>query len=192
VQGRPEPPPPFKPERLYSNLRFNMTVSLDRFPGTERLLVGEFAGKVWLLPEDRDASEAQLFFDIEPILARLNRDNPEPVELESFYATAFDPDFEQNRWLYLFYIVRNKSRSPAQIPDGTRITRVKVSEGDNPVALPDTEEVLITWRQHPVWTRWLPLHLHRRWQLRLPAGYAAVRAGSVVALLEDSSHRSAR
>lgn len=147
VQGRPEPPPPFKPERLYSKLRFNMTVSLDRLPGTERLLVGEFAGKVYLLPKDRDAAEAHLFFDMSDILARLNRDNPEPVELESFYATAFDPDFETNRWMYLFYIVRNKSRTPAQIPDGTRITRVKISEGDLPVALPDTEEVLITWLQ---------------------------------------------
>lgn len=147
VRGRPEPPPPYKPERLYSKLRFNMTVSLDRLPGTERLLVGEFAGKVFLLPEDRDAEQAHLVFNINDILARLNRDNPEPVELESFYATAFDPDFETNRWMYLFYIVRNKSRTPAQIPDGTRITRVKLSDGELPVALPETEEVLITWLQ---------------------------------------------
>ncbi len=147
VQGRPEPPPPFKPERLYSKLRFNMTVSLDRLPGSERLLVGEFAGKVFLLPQDRDAEKAHLVFDINDILAQLNRDNPEPVELESFYATAFDPDFATNRWMYLFYIVRNKSRTPAQIPNGTRITRVKLSEDDLPVALPETEEVLITWLQ---------------------------------------------
>lgn len=147
VQGRPEPPPPYKPERLYSKLRFNMTVSLDRLPGTEQLLVGELAGKVYLLPKNRDADRAHLFLDIQDIIARINKDNPEPVELASYYATAFDPDFAKNRYCYLFYIVRNKSRMPAQIPDGTRITRVKVTEGELPVIIPESEELLITWLQ---------------------------------------------
>lgn len=147
VQGRPEPPPPYKPERLYSKLRFNMTTMIDRIPGTDRLIVGEFAGKIFLMPEDRDADKAELFLDVNDLVAQMNRDSKAPVELDSLYATAFDPDFAKNRFVYVFYIVRSKDRSVGQIPDGTRIVRLKVSDANPPKADPSSEEVIITWLQ---------------------------------------------
>ena len=45
-RGRPEPPPPFRPERLYSRLRFTTTTVLATEPGSDRMYVGEQSGKI--------------------------------------------------------------------------------------------------------------------------------------------------
>ena len=58
VRGRPEPPPPYRPERVYSKLRFKGTTLMDVVPGSGQLLVGEQGGKIFLLPKDRDAEKA--------------------------------------------------------------------------------------------------------------------------------------
>src|SRR2546423_10625773 len=45
--GRPEPPPPFRVERVYSRLRFDRTTVLATIPGTDQMVVGEQLGKAY-------------------------------------------------------------------------------------------------------------------------------------------------
>lgn len=149
VQGRPEPPPPLKPERLYSKLRFKTTTLIDRLPDTGQWLVGEMTGKIFLLPEDRDADQAQLFLDCQDLVEQLNQKSvyKTPVELEALYATTFDPQFEQNRYCYVCYVVRSKDRSLAQLEGGTRVSRFTVKPTSPAEIDLASEEEIITWLQ---------------------------------------------
>jgi putative heme-binding domain-containing protein len=147
-QGSPEPPPPYRIERLYPKLRFRSTTLIDRVPGTSQLLVGEMSGKIHLLPEDRNAAEAAVFLDCGELIERLNANNPSPVELDALYAMTFDPDFERNRYCYVCYVIRPRSSAAnQQMEEGSRVSRFRVSRTAPLTADVASEEVIITWLQ---------------------------------------------
>lgn len=145
-RGRPEPPPPFRPERLYSRLRFTTTTVLATEPGSDRMYVGEQSGKIYALPRDRDAAQASLFLDCQELVERLNRDRTEPLELEALYGMAFDPDFEKNRFCYVCYVVRRRGQT-TQFEDGTRVVRLKVTTAEPQRCDPTSEQLVIAWLQ---------------------------------------------
>ena len=47
VTGSPNPPPPFKVQRLFDPVRFDHPVDLAFMPGSNRLFVAEQSGKLW-------------------------------------------------------------------------------------------------------------------------------------------------
>lgn len=145
-RGRPEPPPPYRAERLYARLRFTATTVLTTAPGSDRMYVGEQGGKVYALPRDRDADKASLFLDCQQLVQRLNRNRSEPLELEALYGMAFDPDFERNRYCYVCYVVRRKGQT-SQFEEGTRVVRLRVPQEEPHRCDPESEQLLITWLQ---------------------------------------------
>lgn len=146
-RGRPEPPPPYKPVRIYPQVNFDRTTLITSAPGTDRLFVGERGGKIFTLPADRNATEATLFLDTAPLVAKLNAANPpKPLAFESCYSMTFDPDFEKNRYCYVMYVVKPADNA-GRIADGSRVSRFKVSDTDPPVADPASEELMISWLQ---------------------------------------------
>ncbi len=150
--GRPEPPPPYRAERLYSRLRFEHTTVLATVreapaERTDRLFVGEQFGKVFSLPRDHAAAKADLFLDCNRLVDRLNRDGKKPVALEALYGMTFDPNFAENRWCYVCYVVRDRERSSDQLAHGTRVSRLRVSKTDPPQCDVESEQLIISWLQ---------------------------------------------
>jgi putative heme-binding domain-containing protein len=146
-RGRPEPPPPYMAARIYPNLQFNKTTFLAIQPGNDRFFVGERDGKLLSLPTDRQSAKADLFFDAVQLVDRLNQSGEPPVAFESLYGFAFDPDFEQNRFCYVCYVVRYRERGSGQHPQGTRVSRFHVSHNEPPICEIDSEQLIISWLQ---------------------------------------------
>ncbi len=147
VRGRPEPPPPYRPERLYSKLRFKGTTLLDVLPDSGMLLVGEQSGKIHLLPKNRDAEQASLFLDCKQLVDQMNKAEKPAFALEALYGMAFDPEFAKNRYCYICYVVRNSDGSAGQLAEGTRVSRFRVTQSDPPVCDASTETLIVSWLQ---------------------------------------------
>lgn len=136
IQGTPDPPPPYKVEAAFPELRFHHLTVLTNAPGTERLFVAEQAGKIYSFDNDPQCSQADLVAD----LRSLRRD------FGSIYGLTFDPEFQDNRQVYICYVVGRGNDSDEQKEVGTRLCRFEMDRSDPPRLLLDTEELLLTWR----------------------------------------------
>src|ERR1700678_976227 len=63
VVGSPEPPPPFKVVRAFPNLKFDHPLLIFRYPGGNRLIVGEQSGVLYSFAGDPNA-RADIFVDL--------------------------------------------------------------------------------------------------------------------------------
>lgn len=129
VTGSPEPPSPFAIERVFPHLTFRNPVILSPAPGTERLYLAEVRGEIFSFPPDPDCRQADLAIDLAEAIPGVTQ----------VYGLAFHPDFEQNRYCYICYILKSGQ------PDGTVVSRFKVTRTNPPRIEPKSETPLITW-----------------------------------------------
>jgi uncharacterized repeat protein (TIGR03806 family) len=146
-RGRPEPPPPFRAERVFAKLSFKEPTVLTSAPGTRRMFVAEHRGKIYSIPDDPDCSQADLFLDVQQLVGQLNEREKQPVDLEAVYGLTFDPQFAENRFCYVCYVVRQREGGRGQHPDGTRASRLKVTDTDPPRCEVASETLIISWLQ---------------------------------------------
>src|SRR5438128_4041627 len=64
LTGSPDPPPPYKIVRAFPKLTFKNPLLLTNAPGTERLFIGEQAGKLHSFPNDPEVAKADLLLDL--------------------------------------------------------------------------------------------------------------------------------
>ncbi len=95
-----------------------------------RFFIVERGGKIWSFPESGDGSGADLFADL-----KTGREG-----FTNAYGLAFHPRASENRTVFLTYTIGN------DLDDGTKLSRFRISETDPPKLLPETEEILLTWR----------------------------------------------
>jgi len=145
-QGRPEPPLPFRAQRIYPQLSFNSPTVLTSAPGTERMFVARKKGKIFALPVDRDSDQADLFLDVNDLVDLLNqeKEKKDHVTLAAVYGLTFHPQFAENRYCYLCYVVRRVAPG-GPLENGSRVVRLQVTNTDPPKCLPETEQEVITW-----------------------------------------------
>ncbi len=127
INGTPDPPPPYTVALAFPHLKFNLPVVLVPAKGTNRLFIGELTGRVFSFPNDPGCKQADLALD----LAKLHPD------LTAFYGISFHPQFDENRYVYVCYVLKN------DLPDGSIISRFAVSRTDPPVLDPASERVLL-------------------------------------------------
>ena len=146
VKGTPEPPLPYRAQRVFPNLGFEQPTVLTSAPGTDRLFVAEQKGRIYSIPNDRECREADLFVDINDLVEHLNSKLPEKdhVRPGPVYGLTFHPDFADNRHCYICYIVNRKSRGDSEF-NGTRVVRVTVDDADPPKVILDSETEIISW-----------------------------------------------
>ncbi|MCA9052259.1 MAG: PQQ-dependent sugar dehydrogenase [Planctomycetaceae bacterium] len=136
IVGSPEPPPPYRIERIYPHLAFKQPVEMIPCPpdlnGTAgpQIAVVERAGQVLAFADDQQSSTTQTLLDG-------RRQIP---GLQAIYGLAFHPRFAENRLCYLCYILE------AGRDDGTRVSRFRVTTDDPPVIDPSSETILLTFR----------------------------------------------
>jgi uncharacterized repeat protein (TIGR03806 family) len=144
VQGSPEPPLPYRAQRVFQHLNFEQPTVLTNAPGTDRVFVAEQKGLIFSIPNDADSKQADLFLDVNKLVEQLNTTlaKNDPVTFRSVYGLTFHPNFAANRRCYVCYTVNAKRGVNA---DGTRVVEVQVDRNDPPRAIIDSETPIISW-----------------------------------------------
>ncbi|QEH32234.1 Soluble aldose sugar dehydrogenase YliI precursor [Aquisphaera giovannonii] len=145
VVGSPDPPPPFKVVRAFPSLKFDHPLLLARVPGSDRMVVGEQAGRLYSFANRPDA-KAEVFLDLPGEIRTVGR-LAGAKEVEAVYGLAFHPDFERNRQCFVCYTLRGADPARPNLPDGTRVSRFRVAVTDPPRVDPASEEVVISFLQ---------------------------------------------
>lgn len=130
ITGSPDPPSPYRTERLYPKLSFKQPVAMVTEQHSGDTFLAEREGRIVRLPRDHNSSDVDVFFDG-------MRDIP---GLTSVYGIAFHPEFDTNRLCYICYILEK------ELPKGTRVSRFKVPVADVPRIDPDSEQILLEWK----------------------------------------------
>ena len=122
VKGQPEPPLPYKVKLAFPNLKFKSPITLTLAPGMDRLFMVENGGKLYSFPNNRNVRKRDLFFDLAAIKPNLSQT----------YGLAFHPNFQENRYVFLNYILKGTD------PDGSKVSRFKVLDTNPPRIDPKT------------------------------------------------------
>lgn len=134
VQGRPEPPPPYHAVRAFGELAFEQPVTISEAPGTSRLFVLDLNCRLWSFePAAASSSEALPQADL---AIDLREHLPDATRA---YGLAFHPRFEENRFVYLAYVLKDKQ------PDGTQVARYRMTRDNPPRIDPGSRQLLLTW-----------------------------------------------
>jgi putative heme-binding domain-containing protein len=131
ITGSPDPPRPYVTERVFPSLTFDQPVELVAIPGTSRLAVLEVGGKIFSFENSPDARQ-------------LDREHVADIALchPSFfrlYGLAFHPKFAENRYCYVSYVLKDR------LPDGSRVSRFKMTDSDPPRLDLASEQIVLTW-----------------------------------------------
>ncbi|MEK6235363.1 MAG: PQQ-dependent sugar dehydrogenase, partial [Planctomycetales bacterium] len=129
IKGAPDPPPPYRTVRIYSQLNFDQPVDLVRIPGTKWNCIVERKGKIHLFQEEQDQEADQLFLDGAREIEGLN----------AAYGLAFHPRYPQVRECFVCYILEPK------LPKGTRVSRFRLTNDNPPKIDASSETILLEW-----------------------------------------------
>jgi putative heme-binding domain-containing protein len=143
IRGTPEPPPPYRTERVFPKIHFKNPTVITSAPGSDRVFVAEQTGTLYSIPNDLDCDRADVFLDLRKEIRTIDPAGPAKT-VGDCYGLAFHPRFEQNRYCYVCYIVNGESPNDP-LSDGSRVSRFRVTETDPPRCDPASEEIIITW-----------------------------------------------
>lgn len=146
IAGNPEPPSPYRAERLLPEITFRQPVEMvpgpPYRPATDaagerlnldtqatRAYVVERTGKVFSLPVGLDAPAPHVVLD----------GAKQIPGLKAIYGLAFHPNYSANRYAYLCYILEDGR------DDGTRVSRFQLTDDDPPVIDPASETIVLTF-----------------------------------------------
>jgi putative heme-binding domain-containing protein len=143
ITGSPEPPLPYRMERVFPKFTFKNPVLFLRSPDSQRFFVAEQAGPIYSFKATGDAAKPDLFIDMSKDIHSWPK--PGPVKgVGNVYGLAFHPNFAKNRYCYICYVLSGM-KADDQLPEGSRVSRFKVTDTDPPRVEPESEKVLITW-----------------------------------------------
>ena len=113
----------------FPNLVVNRPITICEAPdGTGRLFLVDQAGRLLILPKDRNGAEAQVFFDISDRKPYVDNE-------EGLLGFAFHPKYKSNGKFYVYYTQQNPRRSV--------VSEFKVSSDDASKADLKTERILM-------------------------------------------------
>ena len=128
-------------EKAFPNLRIPRAILVTHAgDGSNRLFVPSQLGKVYVMPNDRNVEEPQVFLDIESRVEYLDRENE-----KGFLGMAFHPNYRENGEFFVYYTPTDTPK-----PHTIVVSRFRVSKDDPNKADPDSEERLLTV-EHPFW-----------------------------------------
>lgn len=130
IHGSPEAPKPCIAEQTFASIALHDALEMIAVPGAQRFVAVEKGGKIWSFKDAPDAGTKDLLIDLKP-------DHP---LLQYAYGIAFHPRWKENGYIFLCYAYGDK------VPDGTKLSRFKLTQQEPPVLDPKSETVLLTWR----------------------------------------------
>ncbi len=141
VKGSPDAPLPLAIEPVFPGLMFTDPMHVRWQADLKRYFVCELGGKVWSFPHDADVQSADLAIDLKASLKSFDAERSKGCD--QLFSIIFDPEFARNRYVYLCMIFSSKTGQP--LPDGSRISRFRVTEEMPPKIDVDSELPIITW-----------------------------------------------
>ena len=130
IHGSPEAPKPYVPEQVFTQIALNDALEMIAVPAAHRFVAVEKNGKIWSFKDAPDAAAKDLLIDLKP-------DHP---LLQHAYGIAFHPKWQENGLVFITYAYGDK------VPDGTKLSRFKLTQQEPPVLDPKSETVLLTWQ----------------------------------------------
>ncbi|MEO1615879.1 MAG: PQQ-dependent sugar dehydrogenase [Planctomycetota bacterium] len=135
LKGSPEPPPPFRAERIWSQLQFRSPLAFLQVPSRNCNLVLERKGVIRSFSMLGDPAETDVALDL---FGHVKENDGE------FIAAArdmvLDPEFSDNGFLYVVWAI-----TPHLTEGGTRISRFKMNQESPPQIDPESRLDLITY-----------------------------------------------
>ncbi len=141
LKGSPDTPLPLAIAPAFPGVKFSDPMHVRWQSDLGRYFVCELGGKVWSFPHDAEVKSADLAIDLKASLKSFDTERSNGCD--SLYSLAFDPEFSQNRYVYLCIILSSKTGKP--LPDGSRISRFRVTEELPPRIDVESELPIITW-----------------------------------------------
>ena len=130
------PLPTLALKSAYPKINFKRPLCLEEAPDeSHRCFLTEQAGRILILPADREGAETKTFFDI-------TDRRPYQKDEEGLLGFAFHPKFKENRKFYVFYTQQDPKRSV--------ISEFQASATDPGQADLKTERILLTIEK-PYW-----------------------------------------
>jgi len=138
VVSSPEPPAPYRTERVFPKLKFDEPLDMTYVPGTDLLLVAERWGKVWAFRNLKDVADKTLVLEFKPG-KNAKGEATKPV----IYAIAVPPKpMGEKGELYVTYVADSANESPK----GTRVARFTLTKTKEAIAAdPTTETAIYEW-----------------------------------------------
>ena len=130
ITGSPNPPSPYRTERVFPNLQFTNPVDFANLPGSDRLFILELGGQIFSFRSDDGSSTPDLFVDLKAALPKVDR----------VYGLTFHPRFRENGYCYICYTTE------ADVAEGTHVSRFNVRQSDPPTVDTASEQIVITWK----------------------------------------------
>lgn len=130
IHGSPEAPKPYIAEQVFPSLALNNALEMIAVPGAGRFVAVEQTGQIYTFAASHDTATKDLLIDLKP-------DHP---LLQKAYGIAFHPKWKKNGFVFLAYAYG------ANVEDGTKLSRFKLTQQEPPVLDPKSETVLLTWR----------------------------------------------
>ncbi len=126
VIGSPEPPLPYKTERIFAEIEFKRPLYAGVLPRSDRVLVVEQSGRIVSVPNVTDAKESEVFLKLEDY---------------DTYSFCFHPRFATNHYVYVFANGLNSAKKEKK----NRILRYEVSQEAPRVCRSETQAAIIEW-----------------------------------------------
>lgn len=126
VVGSPDPPAPFTLRRAFTQLKFDEPLELQIMPGANRWVIAERKGKIFTFANDPTTDRKDLLLDLK----------------RTVYGVVLHPRVAENGYVYVSSVL---DPSYTFLPNGSRISRFKLTQLDPPVADPASETVILEW-----------------------------------------------
>ncbi len=130
VVGSPDPPPPFRVQRVYPNLKLNFPIAIVHQPGSDLLLLIDqlrsySKTRIGRIKDDPAADQVETLLDLE----------------DTAYDIAFHPKFAENGYVY----VGSNGPQSGPGPKKTRVTRYWMDPKPPYKLDPKSATVIIDW-----------------------------------------------
>lgn len=131
MHGRPDATPGYALQRRFPELKFDNPVESAAMPGSGSWMwLMELRGRVHAFQGHLDNPPLHLVIDLKRAIKGV----------AEAYGLAFHPDFARNHQVFLCYVMGGGAE------DGTRVSRFQVDVSGPPRLLPESEEILLTWK----------------------------------------------
>ena len=130
IKGTPDPPLPYKAERVFSKVQLFQPTDVVWLPEAQRWIATQVDGTIVSFKNDPMNAVAKPFFNLNDLYDR--------PDLRAF-ATAFHHDLAHQPWCYIVYSPKQNDRQ------GTHLVRFKIVDPTVPKIDPSTRVVLASW-----------------------------------------------
>jgi len=139
--GTPEPPNPYLLVPAFPNLKFDEPMQVRWSAELQRYFVCELHGKIWSFTPQENKDAADLVIDLRSDLKSFDAKRSNGVQ--DVYSIVLDPDFSENRYIYVCMVFSTKLGKP--LDDGTRVSRFTIVGESIPKIDLQSEVPIIEW-----------------------------------------------